>query len=273
MKSWVTRFPRTPTGWFWGCLFLMLLGPVGCGRPATTPPGPNASAPPASQLIPLTNMVLIKAGSFQRGKQLITLTSDYWLSKYETDQGEYAALMGKNPSKFVGDLHRPVEKVSHLDAQAYCAEVSRRERSAGHLPANYAYRLPTEAEWEYACRAGSTNRFSFGEETGEADKYAWTDENSEATSHPVGQKLPNAWGLYDMHGNVWEWVQDWFAQYPVESQTNPVGPSTSKFKVFRGGGWNNEIQFARSGNRFMMGVSNGIHFVGFRMALGRVQDP
>ena len=125
MKSWMTRFSETPTGWLWGCLLLILAGPIGCGRPEATSPGPAASTPPANPLIPLTNMVLIKAGSFQRGKQLITLTSDFWLSKYETDQAEYAAVMGKNPSKFVGDPHRPVEKVSHFDARAYCAEIGR----------------------------------------------------------------------------------------------------------------------------------------------------
>lgn len=260
MKSGVNDFWKLAAWRGAALLVLALLGPMGCDRPATPPP--------RVELVPLTNMIPIRAGSFLRANQQITISRDFWLGKYEVTQGEYAAVMGKNPSKFVGDTNRPVEKVSHLDAQAYCAAVSRREREAGHLPAGFVYRLPSEAEWEYACRAGTTNRFSFGEETGDAAQFAWTDENSEGTTHPVGQKSPNPWGLHDMHGNVWEWVQDWFAQYPNTALTNPLGPSTSKFKVFRGGGWNNEIQFARSGNRFMMAVSNGIHFVGFRMALG-----
>jgi formylglycine-generating enzyme required for sulfatase activity len=197
------------------------------------------------------------------------LTRDYWLDKFEVTQAEYLALIGKNPSHFLGDSNRPVEKVSWYEAMAYCQELTNRERKAGHLPSGYQYRLPTEAEWEYACDAGGTNLFSFGNTTNEADQFAWTMENGEATSHPVGQKRPNQWGLYDMHGNVWEWCSDWFAPYPATALTNPSGPGPSKFKVFRGGGWNQAIEFARTRNRFMMSPSNGIHFVGFRVALGQ----
>jgi formylglycine-generating enzyme required for sulfatase activity len=177
--------------------------------------------------------------------------------------------MGKNPSHFQGDTNRPVEKLSFFDAVGYCQELTKRERQAGHLPPDYEYRLPSEAEWEYACRAGSTNFFSFGESSTNADQYAWILENSDGTTHPVGQKRPNAWGLYDMHGNVWEWCSDWFAPYPPTALTNPLGAASSKFKVFRGGGWNQAIEFARASNRFMMSPSNGIHFVGFRIALSQ----
>lgn len=230
--------------------------------------GSAASSPSQPQLVPLTNMVLIKAGTFVRIRQPVTITRDFWIGKYEVTQAEYAAVTGSNPSHFTGDSNRPVEKLTCLDAEAYCAMVSARERQAGHLPPGYEYRLPTEAEWEYACRAGTTNRFSFGDDPKVADAYAWTLENSESTTHPVGLKRPNPWGLYDMHGNVWEWCRDWFAPFPSRATIDPTGPATSKFKVFRGGGWNQEIEFARSGNRFMMSPSNGIHFVGFRMALG-----
>jgi formylglycine-generating enzyme required for sulfatase activity len=216
-------------------------------------------------------MVLIKAGTYLRIKYPVTLTRDFWLGKYEVTQGEYMMVMGKNPSHFQGDTNRPVEKLTYLDAEAYCAELTKREQKAGHLPPDYAYRLPTEAEWEYACSAGSTNLFSFGDSATNADQYAWTMENSEATTHPVGQKGPNPWGLYDMHGNVWEWCSDWFAPYPARGLTDPAGASTSKFKVFRGGGWNQAIEFARTRNRFMMSPSNGIHFVGFRVALSQVR--
>jgi len=216
-------------------------------------------------------MVLIRAGSFVRLKYSVTLSRDFWLGKYEVTQGEYSAVMGKNPSHFPGELSRPVEKVSYFDAVAYCSAVAKRERDARRLPPGYAYRLPTEAEWEYACRAGTTNLFSFGDSTTEADQYVWTMENSEATTHPVGQKRPNPWGLYDMHGNVWEWCSDWFAIYPAVELKDPSGPKDGKYKVFRGGSWNHAIQFARSKDRFMMAPSNGIYFVGFRIALSQTQ--
>ena len=223
----------------------------------------------ASSLVPLTNMVLIKAGSFMRIKFPVTITHDYWLGRFELTQGEFERVMGKNPSNFPGDTNRPVEKVSHNDAVTFCSRVTKRESEAGHLPAGWEYRLPTEAEWEYACRAGTTNLFSFGDGTTEADQYAWTLENSDSTTHPVGQKRPNPWGLYDMHGNVWEWCNDWFEPYPAANLTDPIGPAQSKYKVFRGGGWNNEIGMARASTRFMMVPANGIHFVGFRLALGQ----
>jgi len=215
-------------------------------------------------------MVLIKAGTFMRIKYPVTITRDFWIGKYEVTQGEFTAVAGRNPSHFVGDSNRPVEKVTFFDATAYCAAVTQRERNAGHLPAGYEYRLPSEAEWEYACRAGTTNQFSFGDDSTMADQFAWTAENSEATTHPVGLKRPNPWGLYDMHGNVWEWCLDWFAVYPAAPLTDPTGPSSSKFKLFKGGGWNQSVDYARSANRFMMSPSNGIHFVGFRVALAQI---
>jgi formylglycine-generating enzyme required for sulfatase activity len=218
-------------------------------------------------------MVLIHAGSFTRLNQRVTLSRDFWLGRFEVTQAEYSALTGMNPSHFPGDLHRPVEKVSHVDAIAYCAALTQRERESGRLPPGYEYRLPTEAEWEYACRAGSTNFFSFGHDATDADQYAWTEENSQARPHPVGQKRPNAWGLHDMHGNVWEWSQDWFAPYPPGDLTDPVGPTQGELKVFRGGGWNQAAKFARCSNRFMMAPAMGIHFVGFRVALGRTEAP
>jgi len=256
----------------WGILIsiLALLFQLGCDREIPSHPTELASSSPPQpkpELVPLTNMVLIKAGTFLRIKYSVTLTRDFWLGKYEVTQGEYSALMGKNPSHFPGDPHRPVEKLSYFDAVSYCSAITKRERDAGRLPLGYEYRLPTEAEWEYACRAGTTNLFSFGNATTEADQFAWTTENSEETTHPVGQKRPNAWGLYDLHGNVWEWCLDWFAPYPAMNMKDPIGPAQGKFKVFRGGGWNNEIKFAGSANRFGMPPASGIHFVGFRIAL------
>jgi formylglycine-generating enzyme required for sulfatase activity len=257
--------------WTGLALAVVLLGWTACKerKPSSTS-GTNAA--PASglttTLAPLTNMIHIPAGSFVRIRQPVTITRDFWLGKYEVTQAEYAALMGRNPSHFTGDSNRPVEKLSYFDAQAYCAALTARERQAGRLPPGYAYRLPTEAEWEHACRAGTTNRFSFGDDPKLAEACSWTSENSGATTHPVGLKQPNPWNLHDLHGNVWEWCLDWFAPYPDAPTVDPAGPATGKFKVFRGGGWNQEVEFARSGNRFMMSPSNGIYFVGFRVALG-----
>ena len=253
----------------------MTLWQLGCDRPHSDVANEaNSSAASfsstgslATALVPLTNMVLIKAGSYQRIKFPVTITRDFYLGKFEVTQAEYDAVIGRNPRHFAGDPDRPVEKVTFNDAVAYCAAVTKREREAGRLIPGWEYRLPTEAEWEYACRAGSTNRFSFGDEAANAAQFAWTQENSASTTHRVGQKKPNAWGLHDMHGNVWEWCLDWFEPYPPGKLTDPTGPAVAKYKVFRGGGWNNDIDMARCSNRFMMEPANGIHFVGFRIAL------
>jgi formylglycine-generating enzyme required for sulfatase activity len=237
----------------------LLVCQFGCNRKSSEASDDSARraalAAPGVALIPLTNMIAIKSGTFMRLKYPVTISRDFWIGKYEVTQGEFAAVLGRNPSHFIGDSNRPVDKVTFLDASNYCSLVTRREREAGHLPDGYEYRLPYEAEWEYACRAGTTNLFSFGDAINEADQYAWTMENAEATTHPVGLKRPNAWGLYDMHGNVWEWCSDWFGPYLPGPVTDPLGPPQSKYKVFRGGGWNLAIEFARSSN--------------FRMALGR----
>ena len=256
------------------CFILIVLFQFGCDNRSSVPASKPVESSPGrarSELVPLTNMVLIKAGTFMRIKYPVTITRDFWIGKYEVTQGEFNAVLGRNPSHFPGDPNRPVEKVTFLDASRYCSALTQREREAGRLPTGYEYRLPSEAEWEYACRAGTTNLFSFGDDPSKAGQFAWTAENSEATTHPVGLKRPNPWGLYDMHGNVWEWCLDWFEPYPAAPLTDPAGPASSKFKVFRGGGWNQDIEYARSANRFMMSPSNGIYFVGFRVVLGQSQ--
>lgn len=246
-------------------LFAAVFCHLGCDRRAAS----GNSAPHNASLVPLTNMVLIKAGSFVRQKHRVTLTRDYWLGKYEVTQAEYESVMGKNPSAFHGDPNRPVEKVRYHEAADYCAAITKREAAARRLPAGFVYRLPTEAEWEYACRAGTTNLFSFGDDASVADRCAWTLENSDATTHPVGLKEPSPWGLHDIHGNVWEWTLDWFAEYPAADVADPVGPAQGVYKVFRGGSWNHPVELARSRNRFMMPPTNGIYFLGFRVALGK----
>jgi formylglycine-generating enzyme required for sulfatase activity len=285
IRNWC-KLPREPMlGLKRMFLFGMLTCLLGCGCGPSTPTDPVAiPAPPAGpspaaasvtqvQPVPVTNMVLIKAGSFLRLGHTVTLSRDFWLGKYEVTQADYGSLMGRNPSHFKERPNAPVEKVSYLDAVAYCDALTLRERQAGHLPTGWRYQLPSEAQWEYACRAGTTNLYSFGDSVTNAADYAWTWENSEGAPHSVGEKHPNAWGLHDMHGNVWEWCLDWFGAYPAMNTIDPAGALQGKGRVFRGGGWNNEIQFARSANRFVMAPTSGIHFVGFRVALSQYQAP
>lgn len=244
----------------------LLLICAACDQPVA----PRDAIPSTGPFIPIANMISVRAGSFLRDGEPVSVSRDYWLGKYEVTQAEFSGLLGRNPSHFKDEPKRPVEKVSFLDATAYCAALTKQEREAGRLPDGFEYRLPTETEWELACRAGSTNRFGFGDAPEDADPFAWTAENSGGTTHPVGLKQPNAWGFHDLHGNVWEWCLDWFTPTP-EMASNPqmrrhATPRT--FKIFKGGGWNQDAEFAGAANKFMMEPDKGIHFVGFRVALG-----
>ncbi len=158
----------------------------------------------------------------------VTITQPFYLGKYEVTQGEWEAVMENNPSRFTGDPNRPVETVSWDDAQEFIQKLNEQERGT-------SYRLPTEAEWEYACRAGTTTAYSFGDNPSQLGEYAWYRDNSGNKTHPVGQRKPNAWGLYDMHGNVWEWVQDWYGPYSQEAVIDPQGPNNGEVRVLRGG--------------------------------------
>ena len=199
----------------------------------------------------------------------VTLTRGFFLGRYEVTQGEYLSVIGSNPSSFTGDTNRPVEMVSWNDATNYCAQLTARERLAGRLPAGWAYRLPTEAEWEYASRAGSTNRFSYGEDPGYAQlgNYAWYGANSGDTTHAVGGKLPNRWGLYDMSGNVWEWCSDWYGNYTGGSVTDPQGSGSGSYRVVRGGSWNSLGGHCRSAYRHSSIPSGRYGNFGFRVVL------
>ena len=150
--------------------------------------------------------------------------------------------MGHNPSRFKGDANRPVEMVSWEEVQKFIDELNPREGGA-------KYRLPTEADWEYAARAGSQTAYSFGDDSRQLGKYGWFRGNADNTTHPVGQLQPNAWGLYDMHGNVWEWVQDWRGQYTAEPVTDPQGPVSGLARVIRGGWWSGEARSCRAAYR------------------------
>jgi formylglycine-generating enzyme required for sulfatase activity len=200
----------------------------------------------------------------------VTISRGYWIGKYEVTQGEYLAVMGDNPSTFQGDTNRPVEKVSWHDANDYCVRLTEIAREKGTLPSGYVYRLPTEAEWEYACRGGTTSRFSFGEDPEERAlrDFAWFAGNSGWTTHPVGQLKPNPWGLYDMHGNVLEWCAGiWSQSYPGGQVPGYNGPSEGWLRVARGGSWLYGGPFARSANRDDYGAGNRCSDLGFRIVL------
>ena len=154
--------------------------------------------------------------------------SPFLISKYEITQGQYVVLMRKNPSLNRGNKRLPVDNVSWYDCQKFIEKLN-------ELEGKEVYRLPTEAEWEYACRAGSDGSYCFGSNEGMLSEYAWYSVNSKKRSHPVGKLKPNAWGIYDMHGNVWEWCLDWYSKYTTTPQDNPRGAANSKFKIFRGG--------------------------------------
>jgi formylglycine-generating enzyme required for sulfatase activity len=206
-------------------------------------------------------MALIPAGEFLMGspdsdhlasgsekpQHRVRITRPFYLGIYPVTQAEYKRVTRATPSHFKRDPNRPVDGVSWDDAQEFCRKLSalRKEKATGRL-----YRLPTEAEWEYACRAGSTTRWCFGDYEGRLGESAWFDGNSGKETHAVGQKKPNAWGLYDMHGNVWEWCEDgWWYTYADSATDDPHGSEKSTERVCRGGGWNTKAGHCRSANR------------------------
>jgi formylglycine-generating enzyme required for sulfatase activity len=197
--------------------------------------------------------VLIPAGTFMMGAEdgesderpvhQVTISRPFYLGKYEVTQAQWQAVMGNNPSLFQGDPKLPVEQVWWTDVQDFLRKLNAKE-------GGNRYRLPTEAEWEYAARAGSTTAYGFGSDASRLGEYAWYRDNSGGKTRPVGQLKPNAWGLYDMHGNVMEWVQDWYGRYPAESVTDPQGPASGSHRMRRGGAWNSVATVCRSANRY-----------------------
>jgi len=229
-------------------------------------------------------LVLIPKGTFMMGspeseeghqrnnetQHEVTISKDYYLGVYEVTQAQYEKVIGKNPSLFqraiVGNeiADRPVENVSWDDTVEFCKKLSDlpEEKKAGRL-----YRLPTEAEWEYACRAGGKTAFSFGESSESLGDYAWFIGNGNFQTHPVGEKKANAWGLYEMHGNMGEWCSDWYGRYPKGAVSDPTGPKEGSGRVFRGGCWGNEAADCRSAVRYGYAPSSRGSFLGFRVAL------
>jgi formylglycine-generating enzyme required for sulfatase activity len=225
-------------------------------------------------------LALIPAGEFQMGspdsdsdasddekpQHLVRITKPFYLGVTEVTQEQYERVMGVNPSRFKG-TQLPVEDVSSEDAMEFCRKLSAlsAERSAGRV-----YRLPTEAEWEYACRAGSKTKWSFGDTESSLGEYAWYKDNSDSKAHPVGTKKPNAWGLYDMHGNVFEWCSDWWQRdYTTTAVSDPTGPGpdSNRVKVFRGGFWGHAPKSNRSAARSGLTARARIPgLLGFRIA-------
>ncbi len=193
--------------------------------------------------------VYIPAGSFMMGsnngdkdeKPVHRVTVDgFWIGKYEVTWIQYRDIMGKSLSDYKGYYH-PVEMVSWNDAMKFCKKFSQKY--------NVKARLPYEAEWEYACRSGTGTKWYWGDTIN--NDCLWYDKNSGKTTHPVGRKSANAWGLHDMSGNVWEWCMDWYDEkyYMISPERNPAGPDTGKYRVFRGGSWYNNGSNTRSAFR------------------------
>jgi len=216
-------------------------------------------------------LVWIPAGGFTMGspaderdrsdketQHRVTLTKGFWLGKYEVTQEQYQQVTGSNPSKFKG-AKNPVESVSWDDAKAFCEVLAKK--------LGKTVRLPTEAEWEYVCRAGTTTRFYTGDSESRLAGAAWYSRNCDDATHPVGEKKPNAWGLYDMHGNVWEWCEDWYGGYPSGNVTDPRGPAYGSLRVIRGGSWSGFASYCRVGYRFGNYPDSGSNYVGFRACL------
>jgi sulfatase modifying factor 1 len=255
---------------------------------------PDSQAPKQITTKTGIEMVLIPAGEFTMGSDKgeddeqppnRVKIDAFYMDKLEVTQEAYEKMMVQNPAKFKG-TDRPVERVSWFAAVRYCNMRSLREGltpcyDLQTLKCNFqadGYRLPTEAEWEYACRAGTNTIYYFGNTPNRLGQYAWYRANANKTSHPVGLKKPNPWGLYDMHGNVWEWCNDFYDQnyYHQERQENPIGPSGGDERVLRGGSWASTAESSRSSARYseapgFADVCFGYEAYGFRCVRRAVQ--
>ncbi len=235
-------------------------------------------------------MVSCPAGSFMMGSPFKIGSPDYELGrnkdeiqhkviisklfmigKYPITQYQYGSVVGENPSQFKGD-NNPVEMVSWNDAKEFCNILNSSFKNK--LPQGFIFDLPTEAQWEYACRAGTITSLNSGKNiTSETDscynlnEVGWYYKNSGGKTHSVGKKMPNDWGIYDMHGNVMEWCKDWYGDYPSFSVTDPTGPDRGSFRVRRGGGWLNRARNSRSAIRSNDFPDNRSDNLGFRLAL------
>jgi formylglycine-generating enzyme required for sulfatase activity len=209
------------------------------------------------------------ASDVEKPRHRVRISKPFYLGKYMVTQEQWEAVMGNHPSNFQGPKN-PVEQVSWDDCQQFLGKLNARfsRQPQAPLPDEGKFRLPSEAQWEYACRAGSTTQFYFGDDEKQLGQYAWYGENSGRKTHPVGEKKPNAWGLYDMHGNVWEWCQDWHdgGYYAKSPADDPTGPATGSDRVIRGGSWSLVAALCRSSCRFFYPPGFRFSRVGFRVA-------
>jgi sulfatase modifying factor 1 len=268
-------------------ILLLLLIAVGCDDSTQTeqPTEHPVEQPTEPAKESITNTIgmklnLIPAGTFTMGSPAtetdrqdnetqhpVTISKPFYMQTTEVTQGQWKAVMGTEPWKGQGSVkegpNNAATYVSWDDAIAYCKKLSEKEGKT--------YRLPTEAEWEYACRAGTETRWSFGDDEKEFGDYAWYDKNTydvgDKYPHQVGLKKPNAFGLYDMHGNVWEWCHDYYGRdyYKQSPEQDPTGPTSGSFRVLRGGAWYFFTRGTRSANRDRLDADVRYDNVGFRL--------
>jgi len=251
---------------------------AGAASPSTQPAIQPSTQPAKELALDLGNKVtmklaLIPAGKFTMGspkgekdgqtdarpQHEVTISKPFYVGATEVTQAQYEAIMGKNPSNFKGPQN-PVEQVSWDDAVEFCKKLSQKTGKT--------VSLPTEAQWEYVCRAGSKTRFCFGDDDSGLGDYAWYGSNSDSKTHPAGGKKPNTWGLYDIHGNVWEWCSDWHADsYANAKNVDPAGPDSGSDRVLRGGGWDTYPRDCRSALRNRDSPDGRYGRVGFRVAV------
>jgi formylglycine-generating enzyme required for sulfatase activity len=265
------------SGW---CGIALCFSLPGRNLPAVEPGAQNAKAQQEPQKtlrftlgegIPL-ELALIQPGSFMRGDERgdaeerpmrkITISKPFYLGKFEVTQEQWKALMGANRSRFPGDKN-PVDRVSWEDCQAFIKKLNEKFADSG-----VSFSLPTEAQWEYACRAGTSSRFAFGDEAAQLGDYAWFEDNAGGKTHPVGEKKPNAWGLYDMYGNVWEWCADWYAEkyYAQSTTSDPLGPASGSHRILRGGSWSDGPFYCCCAYRYCLPPWFRVYCYGFRVA-------
>jgi formylglycine-generating enzyme required for sulfatase activity len=268
-----------------------LSNPAWSDADPTTSPGPIPQPLPEPPVLGM-NFVKLGPASFWMGspqheairdrdeiQHLVYLSRDFEIQTTDVTQAQYIKVMGNNPSRFqerrycpesfttiqgvTACPNHPVERVSFDDAQNFISRLNSMQLG------RYFYRLPTEAEWEFAARGGSQTAYSFGSDPGQLDQYGWFDGNSGGQTHAVASLKPNAYGLYDMHGNVWQWVQDRYGEYPQSSVTDPQGPSLGSERVFRGGSWDSVARHSRSANRGRDWFDHRGGALGFRLVRTR----
>ena len=257
------------------------------GSVTSSPTGLQVDATPTNHSVASIGMQMIfcPPGTFTMGspssetgrasdetQHSVTLTNGFYLGKYELTQAQYETVMNGNseglnakPSQWPNNDDRPVEKVSWNDAQVFLTRLNSIEQTAGRLPNGWKYVLPTEAEWEYACRAGASTAYSWGNDINASR--ANYNQSGIGQTRDVGQYAANPWGFFDMHGNVFEWTADWYqAAYPTGNVTDPTGPAVGSPRVLRGGSWGSSADYARSAIRYRLepAVSDGSG--GFRLS-------